>query len=152
MRQGIHSWGSKKLSILRQKTHHACERHCTALMLASCLMAASSTSTSTASSKQFCGFIVNRKPILTYATFGCKTSAGCFQPGSTLQLMATSGINPNMYHQESNWGSVDNWIAQLGRRRLPKASPLAGSVHASFISQGLCSVHECQLARIPMVC
>ena len=54
-----------------------------------------------------CGFIVDWKPILTYATFGCKTSAGCFSPGSTLQLMATSGINPNVYHQESNWGSVD---------------------------------------------
>ena len=25
-----------------------------------------------------CGFIVDWKPILTYATFGCKTSAGCF--------------------------------------------------------------------------
>ena len=27
---------------------------------------------------KFCGFIVDWKPILTYATFGCKTSAGCF--------------------------------------------------------------------------
>ena len=25
-----------------------------------------------------CGFIVDWKPILTYATFDCKTSAGCF--------------------------------------------------------------------------
>ena len=26
----------------------------------------------------FCGFIVDWKPILTYATFDCKISAGCF--------------------------------------------------------------------------
>ena len=56
--------------------------------------------------KPMCWFRVDWKPILTYATFGCKTSAGCFYPGSTLQLVTTSGINPNVYHRESNWGCV----------------------------------------------
>ena len=46
----------------------------------------------------YCGFKVSWKPILTYATFGCKTSAGCFEPGSTLQLVSTSGIIPHLYH------------------------------------------------------
>ena len=37
-----------------------------------------------------CGFRVDWKPVLTYATFGCKTSACCFYPGSTLQLVCQS--------------------------------------------------------------